>query len=214
MSPPMLLSPRDLAPQPPTWHALRPVCSSWRSPSTSLDPANPRASPLFRLLESLYDTVKGVSGGSLRGPLRLLARSLGRRCRTLPRLRRLEREASPASAVASVPRSSCWHFRASNVGCARLAQPSEVPRWPRFLQTKWSRTLATPSGWIRCSGDMSRLAYETIRELMAAAADDKTLCPGMVTFIQVFGNMVNLHPHLHALVSRGGWTPSGEWIPT
>ncbi len=39
-------------------------------------PRNPRASPLFRLLESLYDTVKGVSGGSLRGPLRLLARSL------------------------------------------------------------------------------------------------------------------------------------------
>jgi len=60
---------------------------------------------------------------------------------------------------------------------------------------------------------MSRLASETIRELMAAAADDKTLCPGMVTFIQVFGNMLNPHPHLHALVSRGGWTPSGEWIP-
>ena len=60
---------------------------------------------------------------------------------------------------------------------------------------------------------MSRLASETIRELMAAAADDKTLCPGMVTFIQTFGEKVNVHPHLHALVSRGGWTPSGEWIP-
>jgi hypothetical protein len=62
-------------------------------------------------------------------------------------------------------------------------------------------------------GDMSRLAYETVRELMAAAADDKTLCPGMVTFIQAFGGRVNPHPHLHALVSRGGWAPSGEWVP-
>ncbi len=62
-------------------------------------------------------------------------------------------------------------------------------------------------------GDMSRLACETIRELMAAAADDKTLCPGMLTFIQTFGEKVNPHPHLHALLSRGGWTPSAEWIP-
>ncbi len=54
---------------------------------------------------------------------------------------------------------------------------------------------------------MSRLAAETIRELMAAAADDKTLCPGMVTFIQAFGAKVNPHPHLHALVSRGGSDP-------
>ena len=62
-------------------------------------------------------------------------------------------------------------------------------------------------------GDLSRLAYETVRELMATAAGDKTLCPGMVTMIQTFRERVNPHPHLHALVSRGGWTGSGEWIP-
>ncbi len=35
----------------------------------------------------------------------------------------------------------------------------------------------------------------------------------MVTFIQTFGEKVYPHPHLHVLVSRGGWTLAGEWIP-
>jgi Putative transposase len=28
-----------------------------------------------------------------------------------------------------------------------------------------------------------------------------------------FGDRANFHPHVHALVSRGGWTASGQWIP-
>jgi hypothetical protein len=31
--------------------------------------------------------------------------------------------------------------------------------------------------------------------------------------VQTFGDRANFHPHVHALVSRGGWTASGEWIP-
>jgi hypothetical protein len=34
----------------------------------------------------------------------------------------------------------------------------------------------------------------------------------MVAVVQTFGDQLNLHPHLHALVTRGGWTASGEWI--
>ena len=29
---------------------------------------------------------------------------------------------------------------------------------------------------------------------------------------QTFGGRTNFHPHVHALVSRGGWTPCEEWI--
>ena len=52
-------------------------------------------------------------------------------------------------------------------------------------------------------GDLSRLAYQTVRELMAAAAGEKSLTPGMVTVVQTFGEAAKLHPHLHALLSRG-----------
>jgi Putative transposase len=39
-------------------------------------------------------------------------------------------------------------------------------------------------------GPLCTAAWQTVRELMA-----------------------NLHPHVHALVTRGGWTASGEWVP-
>ena len=70
----MLLRPGDLPPQPPAWHALRPACLPWRWPS-SINPET-RARVRSSGFETLYDTVKGVSGGSVRGSLRLLARSL------------------------------------------------------------------------------------------------------------------------------------------
>lgn len=35
-------------------------------------------------------------------------------------------------------------------------------------------------------GELARLAYETVREMMAAAADEPTARPGMVAVIQTF----------------------------
>jgi hypothetical protein len=35
----------------------------------------------------------------------------------------------------------------------------------------------------------------------------------MVSLIQTFGERAKFHPHVHALVPRGGWTACGEWIP-
>ncbi len=37
--------------------------------------------------------------------------------------------------------------------------------------------------------------------------------PGMVAVIQTFGSTINFHPHVHAIVSRGGWTSAGQWVP-
>ncbi|MGD8895050.1 MAG: transposase [Acidobacteriota bacterium] len=31
--------------------------------------------------------------------------------------------------------------------------------------------------------------------------------------VQTFGDRANFHPHVHAVVTRGGWTDSGEWVP-
>ncbi len=62
-------------------------------------------------------------------------------------------------------------------------------------------------------GELSRAAWETVLDLMIAAVGDATFRPGMVAVVQTAGDMGNWQPHLHALVSRGGWTRDGEWMP-
>ncbi len=62
-------------------------------------------------------------------------------------------------------------------------------------------------------GVLPRIAWHTVRELMAAAAEEPQLRPGMVSVIQTFGDQINPNPHVHALVSRGGWTREDRFIP-
>ena len=63
-------------------------------------------------------------------------------------------------------------------------------------------------------GKLSQAAAETAKELLAAAAmEEKGFRPGLVAVVQTFGDRANFHPHVHALVTRGGWTASGEWVP-
>ena len=62
-------------------------------------------------------------------------------------------------------------------------------------------------------GGLAQAAWETVLELMCAAASDEGMRPGMVAVVQTAGDLANWHPHVHAIVSRGGWTQDGEWIP-
>ncbi|MEJ2024325.1 MAG: transposase [Deltaproteobacteria bacterium] len=62
-------------------------------------------------------------------------------------------------------------------------------------------------------GKLAKAAWETVLELMVAAVGDEAFRPGMVAVIQTAGDMGNWHPHVHAIVSRGGWSLAGEWIP-
>ncbi|MGK2858299.1 MAG: transposase [Thermoanaerobaculia bacterium] len=62
--------------------------------------------------------------------------------------------------------------------------------------------------------DLSRAAWETVRAMMAEAAADPGVRPGMVVVPQTFGSSVNAHPHVHAIASRGGWTKEGTWVPS
>ncbi len=61
-------------------------------------------------------------------------------------------------------------------------------------------------------GELSRAAAETAKELLAAAAGEEGFRSGIVSVVQTFGDRANFHPHVHALVTRGGCTVSGEWI--
>jgi hypothetical protein len=62
-------------------------------------------------------------------------------------------------------------------------------------------------------GDLARLAYETIQELMSEVAGDPRARPGVVAVPQTFGNAVRVHPHTHCLASRGVWNEQGQWTP-
>ncbi len=62
-------------------------------------------------------------------------------------------------------------------------------------------------------GELSRAAYETVKELISATAlEEKGFRPGVVSVVQTFGDRANFHPHVHALATRGGWTGSGAWV--
>jgi hypothetical protein len=43
--------------------------------------------------------------------------------------------------------------------------------------------------------------------------EEKGFRPELVAVVQTFGDRANFHPHLHALVTRGGWTGFGDWVP-
>jgi hypothetical protein len=62
-------------------------------------------------------------------------------------------------------------------------------------------------------GHLCRAAYETVKELMIAATEDKDIQPGMVAVIQTFSQFLLWNPHIHALATRGGWNARGQWIP-
>ena len=60
----------------------------------------------------------------------------------------------------------------------------------------------------RLLGDLCRLALRTLTRYFAALAGSE-LMPGVIAAIQTFGNRMNLHPHLHFLVTEGGVNKAG-----
>ncbi len=62
-------------------------------------------------------------------------------------------------------------------------------------------------------GDLARLAYETIKELMSEVVGDEHARPGVVCVPQTFGSLIQAHPHAHCLASRGVWDAQGQWFP-
>ena len=63
-----------------------------------------------------------------------------------------------------------------------------------------STSCTVESSW----GELARLAFETVREMMVAAVEDSDARPGMVGVIQTFGSSLKWNPHIHAIVVGGG----------
>ena len=64
----------------------------------------------------------------------------------------------------------------------------------------------------RLLGRLSQCAADALKTLIRAAGKAPEAAPGIIIAIQPYGDLVNFHPHLHALVTDGVLTPSGCFV--
>ncbi|MDA7903326.1 transposase [Mariniblastus sp.] len=64
----------------------------------------------------------------------------------------------------------------------------------------------------RLLGGLARAAWRATVEVYRQELKRGELIPGMVAGIQTFGELVHFHPHIHAIVTDGGFTPGGTFI--
>jgi hypothetical protein len=68
--------------------------------------------------------------------------------------------------------------------------------------------------WLANVPVMSTLLFQAVREtLFDLLVDAKYLGaqPGMIAALHTWSQTLVLHPHVHCLVTGGGWTPEGHW---
>ena len=61
-------------------------------------------------------------------------------------------------------------------------------------------------------GDLSRVAARTVTAFIRATVGERDLSVGIVSSIQTHGSLANWHPHLHMLVTDGGFRPDGTFV--
>ncbi len=62
-------------------------------------------------------------------------------------------------------------------------------------------------------GRLPKIAYDVIREVYQAVLCREDAVLGMAAAVQTFGELSHWHPHVHAVVSDGVFTPCGTFIP-
>jgi hypothetical protein len=111
---------------------------------------------------------------------------------------------------------------------ARFAQPPATPRSfgrtlcsPRLAVRPIPREVSIPK-MLRPKflyhhpplGRLCRAAWHRAREMIAAASPaGGEIRPGMIAVVQTAGCDLGWHPHVHPLVTRGGWDRAGQCVP-
>jgi len=62
-------------------------------------------------------------------------------------------------------------------------------------------------------GDLARIAAATTTAFIRATVDEPELSVGIAASIQTHGSLLNWQPHVHALVTDGGFRPDGVFVP-
>ena len=61
-------------------------------------------------------------------------------------------------------------------------------------------------------GKLSKAAWETVRDVFCEEVACEDVYPAMIVGIQTFGDLINFHPHIHAIVPEGVFLESGKFI--
>ena len=61
-------------------------------------------------------------------------------------------------------------------------------------------------------GGLARAAWLTVAEVYRQVLGRDDVIPGMVAGIQTFGQLIHCHPHIHAIVTDGAFTPDGTFL--
>ncbi len=83
------------------------------------------------------------------------------------------------------------------------AQPHDVFTLPKMLRAYFRFDRSLLNG-------LSRAAYDAILTYLRGLMGEG-YAPGMIIARQTFGEGARFHPHLHAILTGGGWDASGQW---
>jgi hypothetical protein len=62
-------------------------------------------------------------------------------------------------------------------------------------------------------GELAGCAWRALKLYFEAYFDGARVTPGAVGFVQTAGELLNFHPHVHVLVTDGGFRPDGSFRP-
>ena len=61
-------------------------------------------------------------------------------------------------------------------------------------------------------GNLCRLAYESVRDVMCSEPGADGGLPGMIATVQTFGDLILWHCHVHAIISEGVFIKDGSFV--
>jgi hypothetical protein len=173
---------------------------------------NPRTTPLYRLVETLYDEVKGLweerferRYGFWRGIVDEQVRrylDCGLYENGFARIRCPDCHAEYLLAFSCKTRDLCPSCAAKRGAATAALLAEDVleevghAQWV-FVMPKMLRPYFLHHRELL--GRLALAAWGTVRELMVAAVGDKELRPGMVAVVQTAGDLGNWHPHTQYL---------------
>jgi len=64
----------------------------------------------------------------------------------------------------------------------------------------------------RLLGELARAAWDSVVEVYRDVLQREDVLPGMIGGIQTFGELVHLHPHIHAIATDGAFAPDGTFF--
>jgi len=122
--------------------------------------------------------------------------------------------------------SICWPSPARADTSARAVLPKRLAIWTPWLDTTLlapvpyrqvvltiPKRLRAYGLYRRCLlGEIARVAARTLTAAIRTLTGARDLAVGIVACLQTHGSRANWHPHLHLLVTDGGFRPDGTFV--